>query len=79
MTGEPGGARTPARSPSRPGPARLTSGPAGHVRDGAVAVPGHRIEAVGPYERLPPGLPEAEVAGDGTHSTPGFEQYELNQ
>lgn len=51
----------------------LTSGPAGHVRDGAVVVDGDRIAAVGPWEQLRTGHPDAEVVGDGTGIlTPGF-------
>jgi cytosine/adenosine deaminase-related metal-dependent hydrolase len=51
----------------------LTSGPAGHVRDGAVAVDGERIAAVGPYPELAARFPDAEVTGDGTGIlTPGF-------
>ena len=51
----------------------LTSGPAGHVRDGAVAVRGDRIAAVGPYERLRAEHPGAAVTGDGSGIlTPGF-------
>ncbi|MFL6129473.1 MAG: amidohydrolase family protein [Mycobacteriales bacterium] len=51
----------------------LTSGPAGHVRDGAVAVRGDRVVAVGPYRELRRDLPQADVIGDGTGIlTPGF-------
>jgi cytosine/adenosine deaminase-related metal-dependent hydrolase len=51
----------------------LTSGPAGHVRDGAVAVRGDRIAAVGPWAELRRDLPAADVVGDGTGIlTPGF-------
>ena len=51
----------------------LTSGPAGHVRDGAVAVRGDRIAAVGPWAELRRDFPDAEVVGDGTGIlTPGF-------
>ena len=51
----------------------LTSGPAGHVRDGAVAVRGDRITDVGPYGELRARHPDAEVTGDGTGIlTPGF-------
>lgn len=51
----------------------LSSGPAGHVRDGAVVVRGDRIVAVGPYGDLRRALPEADVVGDGTGIlTPGF-------
>ncbi len=51
----------------------LTSGPAGHVRDGAVAVRGSRIVAVGPFRDLRRDLPQADVVGDGTGIlTPGF-------
>ena len=51
----------------------LTSGPDGHLRDGAVAVAGDRIAAVGPYQRLRRDFPDAEVVGDGTGIlTPGF-------
>jgi 5-methylthioadenosine/S-adenosylhomocysteine deaminase len=44
----------------------LTSGPAGHLRDGVVAVVGDRIAAVGPYDQVRRDFPAAEVAGDGT-------------
>ena len=72
MTTGSGGAR-----PARPLLVRarhvLTSGPAGHVRDGAVLVDGDRIAAVGPWEQLRAGHPDAEVAGDGTGIlTPGL-------
>lgn len=72
MTTGSGGAR-----PARPLLVRarhvLTSGPAGHVRDGAVLVDGDRIGAVGPWAHLRAGHPDAEVAGDGTGIlTPGF-------
>ena len=51
----------------------LTSGPAGHVRDGAVAVDGDRIAAVGPWSELRSRYPDAGVVGDGTGIlTPGF-------
>jgi len=51
----------------------LTAGPDGHLRDGAVAVRGDRIVAVGPYGELSRDHPEAEVVGDGTGIlTPGF-------
>ena len=51
----------------------LTSGPAGHVRDGAVAVDGDRIAAVGPWSELRSRYPAAGVVGDGTGIlTPGF-------
>ena len=51
----------------------LTSGPAGHVRDGAVAVHGDRIAAVGPWAAVRARFPDAEVLGDGTGIlTPGF-------
>ena len=51
----------------------LTSGPAGHVRDGAVAVRDDRIAAVGPYAELARDFPDAEVTGDGTGIlTPGL-------
>ena len=71
---DPGGA---GETPRRPVLVRarhvLTSGPAGHVRDGAVALDGDRIAAVGPYPELRARFPDAEVAGDGTGIlTPGF-------
>lgn len=71
MTPEPGGAREPARPrPDRAWLVRarhvLTSGPAGHVRDGAVAVRAGRIAAVGPWSQLRRDYPDAEVVGDGT-------------
>ena len=51
----------------------LTSGPAGHLRDGAVAVAGDRIAAVGPYRAAAPGLPGRGGVGDGTGIlTPGL-------
>ena len=68
-----GGARTPARPQLVRARHVLTSGPAGHVRDGAVAVGGDRILDVGPYEALRARFPDAEVTGDGTGIlTPGF-------
>jgi cytosine/adenosine deaminase-related metal-dependent hydrolase len=51
----------------------LTAGPAGHVRDGALAVRGDRIAAVGPWAELRRAFPDAEVVGDGSGIlTPGF-------
>ena len=73
MTVESGGARSAARPLLVRARHVLTSGPAGHVRDGAVLVDGDRIAAVGPWDRLRAGHPDAEVAGDGTGIlTPGF-------
>jgi 5-methylthioadenosine/S-adenosylhomocysteine deaminase len=73
VTDESGGARRPARPLLVRARHVLTSGPAGHVRDGAVAVRGERIEAVGPYPELAGRFPDADVAGDGTGIlTPGF-------
>ena len=78
-TPEPGGAGETPRHPASP-PAWLvrarhvlTSGPAGHLRDAAVAVRGDRIAAVGPWDRVRAEFPEADVVGDGTGIlTPGF-------
>jgi 5-methylthioadenosine/S-adenosylhomocysteine deaminase len=51
----------------------LTCGPAGEVRDGAVAVAGGRIAAVGPFAALRARHPAAPVVGDGTGIlTPGL-------
>ena len=51
----------------------LTCGPAGDVRDGAVAVSAGRIAAVGPFAELARAHPGAPVEGDGTGVlTPGF-------
>jgi cytosine/adenosine deaminase-related metal-dependent hydrolase len=51
----------------------LTCGPAGEVRDGAVAVAGDRIAAVGPFAALQARNPAAPVVGDGTGIlTPGL-------
>src|SRR3954447_23044075 len=51
----------------------LTCGPAREVRDGAVAVAGERIVAVGPFAELHGRYPAATVTGDGTGIlTPGF-------
>jgi 5-methylthioadenosine/S-adenosylhomocysteine deaminase len=80
VTGQAGSAGPGApRPPGGPGDwlvrARhvLTSGPAGHVRDGAVAVRGDRIAAVGPWAELRRDFPTAEVVGDGTGILcPGF-------
>lgn len=44
----------------------LTCGPAGEVRDGAVAVAGERIAAVGSFAELHALHPAAPVVGDGT-------------
>jgi 5-methylthioadenosine/S-adenosylhomocysteine deaminase len=44
----------------------LTCGPAGHIRDGAVAVAGGKIQAVAPYEDIRRSYPETTVMGDGT-------------
>ena len=44
----------------------LTCGPAGEVRDGAVAVAGERIVAVGRLDALQARHPDAPVVGDGT-------------
>jgi cytosine/adenosine deaminase-related metal-dependent hydrolase len=44
----------------------LTAGPAGHVRDGAVAVAAGRIAAVGGWADLRARYPGAAVVGDGT-------------
>jgi 5-methylthioadenosine/S-adenosylhomocysteine deaminase len=73
VTDGSGGARTPARPLLVRARHVLTSGPAGHVRDGAVAVEGDRIAAVGPFAALRADFPDAEVVGDGTGIlTPGF-------
>jgi 5-methylthioadenosine/S-adenosylhomocysteine deaminase len=66
-----------ARATARPFLVRarhvLTMGPAGHLRDGAVAVAGDRLVAVGPYPELAARFPGAEVVGDGTGIlSPGF-------
>jgi 5-methylthioadenosine/S-adenosylhomocysteine deaminase len=51
----------------------LTCGPAGEVRDGAVAVAAGRIAAVGPFAALRARHPAAPVVGDGTGIlTPGL-------
>ena len=51
----------------------LTCGPTGEVRDGAVAVTGERIVAVGTFRDLQARYPAAPVTGDGTGIlTPGF-------
>lgn len=51
----------------------LTSTPAGEVRDGAVAVNGGRIAAVGPWPDVRDRFPDAAVTGDGSGIlTPGF-------
>ena len=51
----------------------LTCGPDGEVRDGAVAVAGTRIAAVGPFTALRAAHPAAPVVGDGTGIlTPGL-------
>ena len=51
----------------------LTQGPAGEVRDAAVAVEGGTITAVGSFAELRQQHPGAEVIGDGTGVvTPGF-------
>ena len=51
----------------------LTCGPDGEVRDGAVAVAGTRIAAVGPFAALQAAHPAAPVVGDGTGIlTPGL-------
>ena len=51
----------------------LTQGPAGELRDAAVAVDGGAITAVGPFAELRQQHPDAEVIGDGTGVvTPGF-------
>jgi 5-methylthioadenosine/S-adenosylhomocysteine deaminase len=51
----------------------LTCGPAGEVRDGAVAVEGERIAAVGRFADLRARYPDAPVVGDGTGIlVPGF-------
>ena len=51
----------------------LTSGPLGQVRDGAVAVQGGRIAAVGPWPELRDRFPAADVVGDGRGIvTPGL-------
>lgn len=73
MTVEQGGARATARPLLVRARHVLTSGPAGHLRDGAVALAGRLIAAVGPYERLRAEFPEAGVVGDGTGIlTPGL-------
>ena len=73
MTEQQGGARAAARPLLVRARHVLTSGPEGHLRDGAVAVAGDRIVAVGPYERLRADFPDAEVVGDGTGIlTPGL-------
>lgn len=51
----------------------LTQGPAGELRDAAVAVEGGAIAAVGSFAQLRQQHPDAEVIGDGTGVvTPGF-------
>jgi 5-methylthioadenosine/S-adenosylhomocysteine deaminase len=51
----------------------LTAGPAGHVRDGAVAVAGGRIVAAGGWTELRATYPRAQVTGDGSGIlAPGF-------
>jgi cytosine/adenosine deaminase-related metal-dependent hydrolase len=51
----------------------LTCGPAGEVRDGAVAVTGSRITDVGPFGALRVRHPAAPVVGDGSGIlVPGF-------
>ncbi len=51
----------------------LTSGPLGHLRDGAVAVDDGRIAAVGRWMELRDRFPTAEVVGDGRGIlTPGL-------
>ena len=51
----------------------LTMGPAGDIRDGAVAVDADSVVAVGPYAELARRFPQAEVVGDA-HGivTPGL-------
>ncbi|HEY6748828.1 MAG TPA: hypothetical protein VI357_24315, partial [Mycobacteriales bacterium] len=73
MTTGSGGARAAARPLLVRARHVLTSGSAGHIRDGAVLVDGDRIAAVGPWDELRAGHPDAEVVGDGTGIlTPGF-------
>lgn len=85
MTAPSGGAGTGAPRPGGPTADRpeevwlvrarhvLTSGPAGHLRDGAVAVRGGQIAAVGPWDQVRRDFPDAAVVGDGTGIlTPGF-------
>jgi 5-methylthioadenosine/S-adenosylhomocysteine deaminase len=43
----------------------LSFGPLGHVRDGAVAVDGGRIAAIGPWSELRDRFPAADATGDG--------------
>ena len=51
----------------------LTQGPAGELRDAAVAIEGGRIVAVDSFSTLRKQHPDAEVIGDGTGIvTPGF-------
>jgi 5-methylthioadenosine/S-adenosylhomocysteine deaminase len=51
----------------------LTMGSAGDVRDGAVAVRGRTIVAVGPFSEVASTYPDAEVHGDDQRSVlPGF-------
>lgn len=51
----------------------LTQGPAGELRDAAVAIAGDRVLEVGAFADLRKRHPEAEVIGDGTGIvTPGF-------
>src|SRR5919198_5214251 len=51
----------------------LRAGPLGHRRDGAVAVDGDRIAAVGSWAELRERFPAAEVVGDGRGIlTPGL-------
>lgn len=73
MTSQDGGVRPPARPFLVRARHVLTSGPAGHVRDGAVAVDGDRIAAVGPWAGVRARFPDAAMVGDGTGIlTPGF-------
>jgi cytosine/adenosine deaminase-related metal-dependent hydrolase len=51
----------------------LTQGPAGELRDAAVAIEGGAITAVGAFSQLRQQHPDAEVIGDGTGVViPGF-------
>ena len=82
MTIPTGGAVDPDGATAGPAPAApwlvrarhvLTSGPLGHVPDGAVAVAAGRIVAVGGYADLRRRYPDATVVGDGSGIlTPGF-------